>query len=182
MWETVLGFYPELLGCGRCWKSSVGVLPGIQSVGNIICDPTKAQGDCFSFFFFFRLVSYIILFLFAFIHSTANVVHGALALRQCGDGSKHGRLGPCPWRRQTAYVLEKIVDDHWQRPLSWRSGFALSEVTFLSQDLVDKHSESAMKGREKSIPGGEKGRCKGPVVGACLVCFKIKKASKAGAG
>lgn len=64
---------------------------------------------------------------------------------------------------------------------SWESGFALSEVTFLNHNLVDKQ-DSAMKGRGKSIPGSENGRCKGPEVGACLVYLRIKKASRAGVG
>ena len=51
----------------------------------------------------------------------------------------------------------------------------------MSQGLVDKQ-ESAMEGRGKSILGSDNGRCKGPKVGACLVCWRIKKACSAGVG
>ena len=58
--------------------------------------------------------------------------------------------------------------------LAGRSGFTISEGDVFGQGL-----ESAMKGREKSIPGREDDRCKGLEARACLVCLRIKKASMA---
>lgn len=63
---------------------------------------------------------------------------------------------------------------------SWRSGFALLEVTFLSQDLVNRW-ESAMRGSGEEHSRRRKWGRKGPEVGVCLVYLRIKKPSMAAA-